>query len=77
MLGVDENQLALDYLTTGLAAGVTDPKHKAWFDAMMKTYRELPGSSPAEKMNGVLLGFGFKQEEIDAFREFMLEPVGK
>ena len=74
LLGVDENQLALDYLTTGLAAGVTDPKHKGWFDSMMKTYRALPGASPQEKMNGVFLKMGFTQKEIDAFREFMLEP---
>ena len=74
LLGVDENQLALDYLTTGLAAGVTDPKHKGWFDSMMKTYRALPGASPQEKMNGVFLKMGFTQREIDGFREFMLEP---
>lgn len=74
LLGVDEDQLALDYLTTGFAAGVTDAKHKAWFDQMMKAYRELPGKTPQEKMNGLFLRMGFAQKEIDDFREFMLEP---
>ena len=74
LLGVDENTLALDYLLTGLAGGITDAKHKAWFDSMVKTLRDLPGYTNAEKMNGVFLRMGFTQKEIDGFREFMLEP---
>ena len=74
LLGVDTDTLALDYLATGFCAGITDAKHKGWFDSMMKTLRDLPGGTNAEKMNGVLLRMGFSQEEIDGFREFMLEP---
>ncbi len=74
LLGVDENTLALDYLLTGLVAGVTDAKHKGWFDSMAKALRDLPGDTNAEKMNGVFLRMGFTQKEIDDFREFMLEP---
>lgn len=74
LLGVDTNTLALDYLATGFIAGVTDAKHKGWFDAMMKTLNDLPGGTNAEKMNGVFLRMGFSQKEIDDFREFMLEP---
>lgn len=73
LLGVDENQLALDYLTTGLASGVTDSKHRVWFGQMMKSYRNLPGQTPREKMTGHLIRLGFTQSEIDGFREFMLE----
>ena len=74
LLGVEEDDLALDYLVTGLAAGVTDAKHKAWFDGMIRNFRNLPGKTSAEKMNGVFLDMGFTQKEIDDFREFMLEP---
>ena len=74
LLGVDTNTLALDYLATGFVGGVTDAKHKGWFDSMMKTLADLPGDTNAEKMNGVFLRMGFSQKEIDDFREFMLEP---
>ena len=79
LLGADDNTLTLDYLITGLAAGVTDAKHKLWFDSMMKALRSLPGATNAEKMNGFFLRLGFTQKEIDDFREFMLEaqPVMK
>ena len=73
LLGVDTNTLALDYLATGFVGGVTDAKHKGWFDSMMKTLADLPGDTNAEKMNGVFLRMGFSQKEIDDFREFMLE----
>ena len=75
LLGVDENTLALDYLLTGLTGGITDTKHKSWFDSMLQTLRDLPGDTNAEKMNGVFLRMGFTQKEIDDFREFMLEPT--
>lgn len=73
LLGLDENQLALDYLTTGLASGVTDAKHRRWFGQMMDSFRKLPGATPQEKLTGHMLRLGFTQSEIDGFREFMLE----
>jgi protein-tyrosine phosphatase len=74
LLGADDNTLTLDYLVTGLASGVTDSKHKGWFDSMMRSFKALPGETNAEKMNGMFLRMGFTQREIDDFREFMLEP---
>ena len=74
LLGADDNTLTLDYLVTGLASGVTDSKHKGWFDSMMRSFKALPGETNAEKMNGMFLKMGFTQQEIDDFREFMLEP---
>jgi len=75
LLGVDDDNLAMDYLTTGFCAGVTDSKHKGWFDSMAKTLRYLPGATNAEKMENLLLKWGFTKREIDDFREWMLEPA--
>ena len=75
LLGVDDDNLAMDYLTTGFCGGVTDQRHKSWFDGMARALKSLPGATNAVKMNNLLLKWGFSQKEIDDFREWMLEPA--
>ena len=73
LLGVPEDELWRDYLTTGFGGGVSDPKHKQWFGATVKCLKEYPGETLAEKAEAYFLKLGFTREDIRRLRERLLE----
>ena len=74
LLGVDENNLWLDYLTTGFVGVVSDQRHKELISRVFNDLAKQPGSTWAERAAAYYRGLGFTQKEIDDFRAFMLEP---
>lgn len=74
LLGVEEDELFRDYLTTGFCAGVSDRKHEGWFTGLHKTLQAMPGATLADKAEGWFIALGFTKQEVEWLREFLLEP---
>jgi protein-tyrosine phosphatase len=73
LLGVPEDELWRDYLTTGFVGGVSDPRHKQLFGTTMKHLKEYPGETLAEKAEAYFLKLGFTREDVRRLRERLLE----
>lgn len=73
LVGVDENNLWMDYLTTGFTGVVSDPRHKKSvtrvFDGLMK----FPGETWAQRAEGYFKSIGYTDADITALRDFLLE----
>lgn len=73
LLGVPEDELWRDYLTTGFVGGVSDAKHKQWFGATVKCLKEYPGDTIADKAEAYFLKLGFTRDDVARLRERLLE----
>jgi len=73
LLGVSEEDLWRDYLTTGFVGNVSDQRHKKMFGSALDCLKTLPGETLADKAEAYFLGLGFSKEDISRFRERMLE----
>ena len=73
LLGVPEDELWRDYLTTGFVGGVSDAKHKQWFGSAVKCLKEYPGDTLADKAEAYFLKLGFTKEDVARLRERLLE----
>ena len=73
LLGVPEEELWRDYLTTGFVGGVSDARHKQWFGATVKCLKEFPGETLAAKAEAYFLKLGFTKEDVRRLRERLLE----
>lgn len=73
LLGVCEEDLMRDYELSFIAGGGVDDRHNDWFYKMVEAVRALPGDTLADKMKGYYLSLGFTEEQIEDFRERMLE----
>ncbi|MBQ7650732.1 MAG: tyrosine-protein phosphatase [Victivallales bacterium] len=76
LLGVEENELCLDYEASYFRAdgGVVDKLHRGWFEWLISSIKELEGNNLREKVeNFAINSCGVTMEEINKFREIMLE----
>ena len=73
LLGVDENNLYMDYLFTGFSGVVNNPAHKKSIDSLADFLRRFPGETWAERAENYFRQIGFTQKDIDFIREFLLE----
>ena len=74
LLGVPEDELWRDYLTTGFVGGVSDATHRQWFGSAVKKLKEYPGATLADKAEAYFLKLGFTKEDVARLRERLLEP---
>ncbi len=77
LLGVAEEELWLDWESTGFWNPSAGFNHKDLFDHLVRVFRELPGADMREKCENYVISLGFTSDDIAKFREIMLEPAGK
>ena len=75
LLGVGEDDLWRDYLTTGFAGVVSDASHKKAFANTLSKLKEFPGDSLADKAASFFRMIGYSDEDISFVRELLLEPA--
>lgn len=74
LLGVSEEDLYLDWETTGFWNKSTGFRHSLRFDGLVDGFmRHVPGANLHEKIENYVLGLGFTKADIEKFREIMLE----
>ena len=73
LLGVPEEELWRDYLTTGFVGVVSDPTHKQRFGDTIKKLKEYPGETLADKAEAFFLKLGFTKDDVRRLRERLLE----
>ena len=73
LLGVPEEEIWRDYLTTGFVGVVSDPPHKKSFGDAVKKLKEYPGETLADKAEAFFLKLGFTKDDVQRLRERLLE----
>ena len=73
LLGVPEEELWRDYLTTGFVGVVSDPPHKKSFGDTVKKLKEYPGETLADKAESFFLKLGFTKDDVQRLRDRLLE----
>ncbi len=74
LLGVKEEDLYLDWETTGFWNGSPDFNHKNLFDQLVSGFmKKVEGATLHEKIENYVLGLGFTKDDIEKFRALMLE----
>lgn len=73
LLGVDEDELWKDYLTTGFVGIVSDARHQQKFTRTMDALRKMPGATLADKAESYFLSCGLTKDDIAFLRDFLLE----
>ena len=73
LLGVSEEEIWRDYLTTGFMGVVSDPRHKKTFGAALNCLKEYPGETLADKAEAYFLKLGFTKDDVRLLRERLLE----
>lgn len=73
LLGVETDELYLDWEATGFWNGDPAFCHEKRFDSLVKGFETLPGATMREKIENYVLGLGFTQKDIETFRSYMLE----
>ena len=75
LLGVDEDQLYLDWEATGFWNKSTSLRHATRFDKLVSGFeKRVPGADIREKTENYVLSLGFTKDDIEKFRSIMLEP---
>ena len=76
LLGVSEEELSLDWETTGFWNRSSSFNHEKHYDHLVSGFRKkYPAETINESVEKYVVDLGFTKEEIDSFREFMLEPA--
>lgn len=73
LLGVPEEELWRDYLTTGFVGVVSDPLHKKRFGDTVGKLKEFPGETLADKAESFFLKLGFTKDDVQRLRDRLLE----
>ena len=73
LLGVAEEELYLDWESTGFWNKSPKFNHKHLFNGLIDGFRKLPGKDLHEKIENYVLSLGFTKADIAHFRELMLE----
>ena len=73
LLGVPEDELWRDYLTTGFVGVVSDANHKRLFGDALKKLKDFPGETLADKAESYFLKLGFTKDDVKRLRERLLE----
>ena len=74
LLGVDEDQLALDWETTGFWNRNNGIRHKGRYDKLVECFvKHYPAPTVRERLEKYVLSIGFAEADIEKFRSIMLE----
>ena len=74
LLGMDEDQLALDWELTGFWNRSASFNHKARYDKLVACFvKHYPAPTVRERLEKYVLSLGFTEEDIAKFRKIMLE----
>lgn len=74
LLGVDENQLALDWEATGFRNGNANFCHEKRYDKLVEVFEKAyPGLPIRQRLEKYILSLGFTMADIEKFRRIMLE----
>ena len=76
LLGVDEDQLWLDWEVTAFHNRGTSFNHEK-FLPLPRGFDRWPGETIHERVEAYVLDLGFAPEDIAKFREIMLEPAAR
>ena len=76
LLGVDEDQLYLDWEETGFWNRHHQFCHERLFDGLVKGFADnFPAQTLRESVENYVLSCGFAKKDIETFRGIMLEPA--
>ena len=75
LLGVPEEELYLDWESTGFWNGNVGFNHANLFNHLIKVFSEYPGDTINERIEAYVLSLGFTRDDIETLREIMLEPA--
>ena len=75
LLGVEEEQLYLDWEATAFWNPSPHFNHARLFDHLVRGFDRWPGDTINERVEAYVLDLGFAPEDIAAFRDLMLEPA--
>ena len=73
LLGVDEEELYLDWEATGFSNAGPGWCHRTRFNLLIEGFQKLPGRTLHEKIENYVLDLGFTHKDIEKFRFLMLE----
>lgn len=73
LLGVQEEELYLDWECTGFWNTSIEFRHDILFDKLVEGFQRWPGDTINEKVENYVLSLGFTKEDIQHFRDIMLE----
>ena len=73
LLGVDEEELYLDWEATGFWNPKTSLNHAVRLNRLVAVFRKFPGKTLNEQIENYVLSLGFTREDIEKFRSIMLE----
>ena len=73
LLGVKEEQLFLDWESTGYWNEEARWNHETQFNKLYKVFDAYPGKTINERIEAYVLGLGITKKEIEHFRDIMLE----
>ena len=72
LLGVPEEQLYLDWESTGFWNPDIRFSHEA-FSALVHVFDAYPGATINERVEAYVISLGYSKADIDRFRDIMLE----
>ena len=75
LLGVEEEQLYLDWEATAFWNPSPHFNHEKLFFKLVRGFDRWPGDTINERVEAYVLDLGFAPEDIAAFRDLMLEPA--
>ena len=75
LLGVEEEQLWLDWEATAFWNPSTDFTHAKLFHRLVRGFDRWPGDTIRERVEAYVRSLGFTDDDIAAFRGIMLEPA--
>ncbi|GEM_PF-1211646 len=73
LLGVEEEELYLDWECTGFWNSHIGFRHEELFDKLVESFQKYPGDTIHEKVENYVLSLGFTQDNIQHLRDIMLE----
>lgn len=73
LLGVDPEQLSLDWEVTGFWNKNAEFNHRNLYDKLVAGFEKWPGGTVREKLENYVLSLGFTKADIEKFRGLMLE----
>ncbi len=73
LLGVDIEELYLDWEASGFLNSRVDFRHELAFDKLLAGFAKWPGENWQQKVEAYVLSLGFTKKDIDKFRHLMLE----
>lgn len=75
LLGVDEDELYRDWEATAFCTPSVKFSHARRFNGLITGFMKVPGTNMNDRIANYVLACGFTQEDINRFREMMLEPL--